>query len=244
MFNSVEIDGLNDYELIESFHNLLSGAATGGAFDDHAYKYMRSKIVQEKKFAKLLPSWVKTNRDIGQFWSFIKLKFGTYAERRDFLRDEFSPLLDYLEFNTTSPIDEAITFDEAHIHSQWQKALERKQSDPEGAITIARTLIESVLKHILDEEKIVYGNKDLSELYKEVAKLLKLAPEDHQEQVFKQILGNANGVISGLGEIRNKLGDSHGSGKGKIKPKERHSELAVNLAGSMAIFIYKTYKDL
>jgi len=65
-----------------------------------------------------------------------------------------------------------------------------------------------------------------------------------QEQVFKQILGNANGVISGLGEVGNKLGDSHGSGKTKIKPKEKHSELAVNLAGSMAIFIYKIYKDL
>ena len=28
-----------------------------------------------------------------------------------------------------------------------------------------------------------------------------------------------------------------------LKPKERHSELAVNLAGTMAIFLFKTYKD-
>lgn len=31
--------------------------------------------------------------------------------------------------------------------------------------------------------------------------------------------------------------------KTKIKPKERHSELAVNLAGSMAMFLYKTYME-
>ncbi len=84
---------------------------------------------------------------------------------------------------------------------------------------------------------------ELSELYKEVAKLLNLAPEQHQEGIFKQILGGASGIISGLGAMRNKLGDAHGATKTKIKPKERHGELAVNLAGSMALFIYKTYKE-
>jgi len=42
--------------------------------------------------------------------------------------------------------------------------------------------------------------------------------------------------------MRNKLGDAHGVTKQKVKPQERHSELAVNLEGSMAIFLYKTYQ--
>ena len=139
---------------------------------------------------------------------------------------------------------ETVQFDEAHIHIQWQKAIDRKLNDPEGAITAARTLIESILKHILDEQSIQYSeNLDLSELYKEVAKSLNLAPEQHQEKIFKQILGGANGIISGLGSLRNKLGDAHGKGKASIKPKERHSELAVNLAGTMALFLYKTFKE-
>jgi len=146
--------------------------------------------------------------------------------------------------NSEAPLSKSIIFDEAHIHSQWEKAIERKSSDPEGAITMARTLIESLLKHILDEQNITHNdNMDLSELYKEVAKLLNLAPEQHQEPIFKQILGGASGVISGLGAMRNKLGDAHGATKSKIKPQERHSELAVNLAGSMATFLYKTYKE-
>lgn len=143
-----------------------------------------------------------------------------------------------------STIDENIIFDEEHIHTQWQKALKRKISDPEGAITTARTLIESILKYILDEQQITYNeNADLSEIYKEVSKSLNLAPEQHQEQIFKQILGGANGIISGLGSLRNKLGDAHGKTKASIKPKARHSELAVNLAGSMAIFLYKTFRE-
>ncbi|MDX4047698.1 abortive infection family protein [Aliarcobacter skirrowii] len=240
-----EIDNYTDYELVDSFHNMLSGAATGGKFDDKLYKYMRNKIVQTKTFEKLLPSWVKTNRDIGQFWSFIKLKFGTYAERREFLKNEFSPLLDFLEFNNELPIDNHIKFDELYIHEQWKKAIERKSNDPEGAITIARTLIESVLKYILSEQNISFSaSADLSELYKAVAKSLNLAPEQHQESIFKQILGGSSAIVNGLGQMRNKLGDSHGTNGLNIKPKERHSELAVNLAGTMAIFLFKTYKEI
>lgn len=146
--------------------------------------------------------------------------------------------------NNNVPIEKTIVFNEEHIHEQWKKALQRKKVDPEAAITTARVLIESILKYILDEKNIEYNdNTDLSELYKEVAKLLNLAPEQHQEQIFKQILGGANGIISGLGSLRNKLGDAHGKSKINIKPKERHSELAVNLAGTMALFLYETFKE-
>jgi hypothetical protein len=166
------------------------------------------------------------------------LKFDNYQIQRH----KQSVSIEYIENNKI--INEAIQFDEAHINTQWQKAIERKSNDPEGAITIARTLIESTLKYILDEHGIPYDdNSELSELYKKVAKSLNLAPEQHQEQIFKQILGGANGIISGLGSLRNKLGDAHGKSKANIKPKERHSELAVNLAGSMALFLYKTYKE-
>lgn len=105
-------------------------------------------------------------------------------------------------------------------------------------------MIESILKYILDEQEIKYNDgAELPDLYKEVAKSLNLAPEQHQEQIFKQILGGKSGIISGLGALRNKLGDAHGKSKKSIKPSERHSELAVNLAGSMAIFLFKTFKE-
>lgn len=235
------INSFTEYELIKYLENGLVSKATGGVFE--YYDYVRQKILENKSFETLLPSWIKTSRDINQFWSFIK-KIDGYQPRREFLWSEFSVLLNYLEFKNISPLEETIIFDEVHIHKQWQKANERKNSDPEGAITMARTLIESVLKHMLDEQRIAHNdNMDLSELYKEIAKLLNLAPEQHQEQVFKQILGGANGIISGLGAMRNKLGDAHGTIKKSIKPQERHGELAINLAGTMAVFLFKTYKE-
>ncbi|CAB3975658.1 hypothetical protein BCO9919_07005 [Burkholderia cenocepacia] len=49
----------------------------------------------------------------------------------------------------------------------WRKVLEWRESDPEGAITMARTLLESTCKHILDELEVTYGESpELPELYR------------------------------------------------------------------------------
>jgi hypothetical protein len=140
-------------------------------------------------------------------------------------------------------ISEAIaSFDEAGVHGAWQKALDRRSSDPEGAITAAKTLLETVCKHIIEEgDGPQYGNNDdLPRLYHLAAEQLNLAPSQHTETVFKGILGNCQAVVGQLSSLRNRLGDSHGQGKRFVRPKARHAELAVNLAGSMAMFLIST----
>ncbi|TDN80605.1 abortive infection Abi-like protein [Salegentibacter sp. 24] len=239
-----QINKLNEFQLVEYFQDGVVARATGSDFDNQLYTTVRTKLIRNKALEKKLPEWIKTKRTIDQFWTFIKGRFSTYQERREYLWDEFAIALNYLEKKSTSPLEKSIVFDETHIHSQWQKALERKELEPEGAITSARTLIESILKYILDEQEIKYNDgAELPDLYKDVAKSLNLAPEQHQEQIFKQILGGSSGIISGLGALRNKLGDAHGKSRNSVKPSERHSELAVNLAGAMAIFLFKTYKE-
>lgn len=142
-------------------------------------------------------------------------------------------------------ISERLTaFDEGAVHGAWQKALDRRGSDPEGAITAAKTLLETVCKHIMDGAGREYGdNDDLPKLYAAAAECLNLAPSQHAETVFKSILGNCQAVVGHLAGIRNKLGDSHGQGRRYVKPKPRHAELAVNLAGSMAMFLIATWHD-
>ncbi|HEY6817661.1 MAG TPA: abortive infection family protein [Croceibacterium sp.] len=136
-----------------------------------------------------------------------------------------------------------ITFDEGGVHYAWQKALERRRDDPEGAITAAKTLLETVCKHIVDEVGGEYGNDDLPKLYAIAAEALNLAPSQHSEAVFKAILGNCQSVVGNLAGIRNKLGDSHGQGKRYVRPKPRHAELAVNLAGTMAMFLVASWQE-
>jgi hypothetical protein len=59
--------------------------------------------------------------------------------------------------------------------------------------------------------------------------------------VFKQIIGGCTAVVEGLGALRNRLSDSHGKGKVAAKPAPRHAELAVNLAGSLALYLLATH---
>jgi hypothetical protein len=231
--------------------NGLISFSTGGSFDggDEAYKSLRNDFAARFDTKDKVPDFVRRCRDLGQFWGFIKYERPTYKERRVLLWDAFRPLIDYLEAQDRSPGVAPITtaleqFDPENVHAAWQKALDRRSSDPEGAITAARMLLETVCKHILDEAQITYAdNADLPKLWALAAKCLNLAPHQHQEGVFKAILGNCQAVVNHLGAIRNKIGDAHGQGRRPVKPKARHAELAVNLAGTMAAFIIATWKD-
>ena len=105
-------------------------------------------------------------------------------------------------------------------------------------------MLEAVCKHVLDEDKISYQDKDdLPKLYSLVAKHINLSPSQHTEQLFKQILGGCHAVVEGLGALRNKLSDAHARGKIVVRPLPRHAELAVNLAGTMATFILETWEQ-
>lgn len=239
----------SDFDKAEFLQNLLLARATGGTGDNWEYQELRKYFLNNPLTQDLIPRWVRINRDLSQFWNFIQAKFGTYAERRQFIWNEFSSLLEFLESKQAFPAEKSISerlekFDSDGIHYYWQKALERKKLDPEGAITLSKTILESVCKHILDEQKVEYDQKktDLPQLYKLTAIELNLSPDQHTEQIFKQILGGCSSVVYGLGSLRNKLGDAHGKGKMKVKPAARHAELSVNLAGSIALFLIETFE--
>jgi hypothetical protein len=232
----------------ETLQNLLISHATGEREDDAEYVRLRQILLSNAAIDSLLPKFLRTCRSLSQFWQFIKPKFEKYAERRKYIWDEFRPLLEAIERGTLSPSDNVVSqalekFDASHVQAAWSKALERRSSDPEGAITSARTLIESVCKHILDESGVSYDDAaDLTKLYKQTAETLNLAPSQHTEQVFKQILGGCTAIVEGLGSLRNRLSDAHGKGKTGSKPASRHAELAVNLAGALATYLLATWE--
>lgn len=234
--------------MVESVKNMLVARATGDTTEYSEYEEFRLKLIADSRTKVKLPRFVHTCRNMSEFWGFIKPKIDGYAPRREFIRQEFDPLLTQLEHWHSAPSDYSTTaalqkFDSEHVTEAWRKAQERKATDPEGAITAARTLLESVCKHILDEMGEEYGDKsDLKTLYNQAAKLLNLSPSQHTEQTFKQILSGCYSVVEGLGSLRNSLSDAHGRGKAGVRPHPRHAELAVNLAGTMATFLVSTWE--
>ncbi len=240
-----------DYDKADCLVNILIDRATGGMDDEPGYQELRQHFVHDNTLATFLPSWFPRQRSLNQFWQFIKNKFGTYADRRQFLWDEFNRLLSHCESGENIPaepdISEGLTsFDSASVNRAWRRTIRRQNDDPEGAITAARTLLECVCKSILDEGGVEYDSAtiELHQLYKLVAKELNLSPDQHTETLFKQILGGCSAIVNGLGSLRNKLGDAHGTGVKHVRPSSRHARLAVNLAGAMALFLVETHAKL
>jgi len=240
-------DPLEQVRLLEA---VMVAACTGGERDDQAYDYLRKKFISDSKTKALLPSFVRTYRNLDAFWPFIKDKFGTYAERRQFISIEFTPLSEYLESAFLAPADEPIaavlkTFDAHGVQAIWHRALQRRQSDPEGAITLARTLIETTCKRILDELGEPYDDSaDLPKLYGLVATNLNLAPNQHTLEPLRAILGSVTNLVNGLGTLRNRLSDAHGrGGRQPVRPSVRHASLAVNTAGAVASFLIETMME-
>jgi hypothetical protein len=180
-------------------------------------------------------------------WAVLKDVSPQWEPRRQFVRKEFIPLIDFLESGgapADSIVSDALTkFDAEGVTEAWNKALARRETDPAGAITAARMLLESVCKHLLEDEdgNPYYGpNEDLPKLYRLASERLNLAPSQHAEDAFKRILGSAASIVEGLGTLRNKVGDAHGTGRKAVKVKSRHAALAVNMAGGMALFLIET----
>ncbi|WP_332854541.1 nucleotide-binding protein [Duganella sp. S19_KUP01_CR8] len=86
------------FEKANYLATLLSSHASGGNADTAEYSALRHELLSISDVESLMPAFVRTNRDLTSFWHFIQPKFKSYKERRTFISEQFTPLLDYLEF--------------------------------------------------------------------------------------------------------------------------------------------------
>lgn len=116
-----------------------------------------------------------------------------------------------------------------------------QESDYDGAITNARSLVEAVLFELegrLDQNRPDYDG-DLPRLYKRVQKLLNLDPSRADiSDSLRQLLSGLTSVVAGLAPLRNKMGDAHVR---TYKPGRHHAKLAVNAAKTITDFIIDSY---
>ncbi len=211
----IEDDERTAVEKLEKLQASYIATATSdrGSLDAQDFSRLRAEFLNNAQLKSRMPDMVRKYRDQSQFWPFIKHKFPSYAERRDYIWAEFRPVFEYLEAQDRSPGVQPITqaleaFDPEHVHAIWQKALDRRMDDPEGAITAARTLLETVCKYVLDANNERYpDDADLPKLWALTSEKLNLAPHQHQEQLFKTILGTASlwSTALGLSETRSAM---------------------------------------
>jgi Abortive infection C-terminus len=237
------------FECAVHLKNNIVGLTTEGG-SDAEYQLVRKKLMDDSASKRLLPDFVRHSIDAASvraaLWS-VASGSGSWALRRGHVNEAFKPLLTFLE-SGGGAADNAITdgltsYDAPAVQSFWAKALERRSSDPDGAVTAASTLLEEVCKHIIEDSGSEWENNwNIPKLYAEASKALNLAPSQHQEEIIKTILGNCQSVVQSIGSLRNKGGDAHAGGRSRVRFKPRHAALTVNLAGSMALFLVETWQ--
>jgi hypothetical protein len=144
--------------------------------------------------------------------------------------------------NKTVEINTIIEFNHSFIQEQITKAKSKlTNTDYDGAITNARSLVEAFQEEILRKNgsEIPKHDGDLQKLYKETKKALNLEVSKDLDDTLKQILAGLNSIISGVGGLSNKMGDRHSR---SYKPAKHHAKLAVNTAFTFCEFLLDSFE--
>ncbi|CAN5689375.1 hypothetical protein BH18CHL1_BH18CHL1_03920 [soil metagenome] len=129
------------------------------------------------------------------------------------------------------------------VNREVGRSQESVDRDPADAITAARALVETACKSVLDDLGLEVDDRDdLPSLYRKTAIALRIDATQH-EVIYRQILQGLTRSVQGLAELRNKLGDAHGPGRGSARAQPRHARMAAGAAMVVATFLIETLEE-
>jgi hypothetical protein len=215
------------------------------------FRQARDRMLKDPVARRLAPAFIARCSTPDLLWGYLRSKAsgsGSWAARRGVMHDAVDPILDALAGASVGPTDDLVSGAVTRLNSEsvrdaWTRAVERRDLEPDAAVTAARSLLESTLKTILDDQGQEYDEgDDLPKLYRRAQEVLKLSPADQTEDRFRAILGACTTIVKELGSVRNRHSDAHGEGRKRYRVEGRHAALAVNLAGAMALFLIETHE--
>lgn len=124
--------------------------------------------------------------------------------------------------------------------------LNDQESDPTNAIGLAKELIESCCKTILEHYQLPTNYDNLSKLVKATTKTLKITPDDIPDDIpeaksMKSILGAFATISDGLANLRNTYGRGHGKDNNYKGLSIRHAKLAVGASSTLVHFLWDSF---
>ena len=141
-----------------------------------------------------------------------------------------------------------VKFSSDYLSRQMDLMFEMQVTNPTVAIGMAKELIESCCKTVLDELGIVYTkNDEVPQLADKTLTALNLLPSnvlptDRGADAIKAVLGNLRAIPTKLAEIRNPFGSGHGKSASFQGLEVRHAKLAVGSSITFVDFIWNTYE--
>ena len=126
----------------------------------------------------------------------------------------------------------------------WKRAQNAVLDDPMEAATRACSLLESTIRHILEEKAIAEPKvQTIGPLYKALRPHLNLDPRLASSQDIQKVLTGIISIVDGIGSLRTHSGSAHGRGPGDPGVSRPLARLAVNSAGVAATYIMERFRD-
>jgi hypothetical protein len=185
-----------------------------------------------------------STRDKADIWAVFETMFSwnTGAQLSQYSIDPFaSP---NIAFNQQDISQSVIGMCPEALES-WKKALERLMPDPAGAITSARSMVESAIKWIHHQKNAEQPSKDAStgRRLKDCLKLLAGADNDFDKPGIKIMVSGMETAVNGLDAARNAMSDGHGKSPDAPQVNPRIARLVVGLATTVTTFLLATYES-
>lgn len=122
------------------------------------------------------------------------------------------------------------------ISSRAQKDIEN--ADYDSALTKARTLLEEVFCHVIENRGEKPGRTgEIRNLYNQVKNLYNMHQDPETDRRINALLSGLEKILTAITEMRNGSSDAHGVGSRRINIKAHHARLFVNASQTMADFI-------
>lgn len=127
----------------------------------------------------------------------------------------------------------------------WEKA----STHPTASIGIAKELIESCCKTILERNGVEYEkHDDVPKLVDKTQTVLSINPREVKNDVpdvnaVKALLGSLASVARHLAELRNSYGIGHGKSASYMGLSERHARLAAGVSLALVDYLWATHLE-
>jgi hypothetical protein len=173
------------FERVLRYQDDLIGFFTNShSFAGGEYGVMRKDLLNNPAYGGLAPAFLRRCRDTSALWSFAKSVNPQWEPRRQFLRDEFEPLLERLEGeNTAASVRMPGTYD-ASAWTGVPNGTQRVRA-VQTLIPVAQSAVASLIQHLeqpghnggprLDEVETALTN--LRALHSALGKFLTIADE-------------------------------------------------------------------
>lgn len=143
----------------------------------------------------------------------------------------------------------AATLKSDSLYEDLQRLERVGDSEPGEAIALAKEIVESCCKLILDDRQVTYSDKaDIPELLKLLRKEIKIMPDEIDENArggreIRGILSSLGSIAHLLAPLRNVYGKGHGRGRGFRSLQPRHARLAIGAASTFVDFVLDRHLD-